>query len=236
MPQEHYLKQNHLLATLPPAELKILKPHLEPVLLNVGEVLAEPGKRPSHSYFPVDSVVSLYYRMENGEAVEIAMIGNEGMFSVAQVMGGESLPYSAVVETAGHAFRIDRGILKKEFNHEGFLRKTLLLYSQAVLTQMAQVAVCGKHHTLNQQLCLHLLLVNDKSLSDTLLLTHEAIAHMLGVRREGVTNAAVKLREEGLIDYKRGHIRVIDRAGLEAQCCECYEVVRKEFKRLLGYC
>jgi CRP-like cAMP-binding protein len=235
MPYEHYLKQNHLLAKLPPSELKNLKPSFELISLRAGEVLAESGARPSQVYFPIDSAISLYYRLENGETAEISMIGNEGMFSVAQIMGGESLPYSAVVETTGHAFKIDRQVLKREFAHEGALRKTLLLYSQAALTQMAQVAVCGRHHTLNQQLCLHLLLVNDKSLSDSFILTHEAIAHMLGVRREGVTGAAGKLREDGLIDYKRGHIRVIDRAGLEAQCCECYAVVRKEFKRLLGY-
>lgn len=234
MPLEYKLKQNHLLAAITPAELKSLKPHLELTELHSGDILAEPGKRPSHACFPIDCAISLYYRMENGEAAEIAMIGNEGMFSVAQIMGGETLPFSAVVETTGHAFKIDRQILKKEFTHEGSLRKTLLLYSQAALTQMAQVAVCGRHHTLNQQLCLHLLLINDKSLSDSFILTHEAISHMLGVRREGVTSAAGKLRDEGLIDYKRGHIRVIDRAGLESQCCECYAVVRKEFKRLLG--
>ncbi len=235
MPQEHYLKQNHLLAALPASELKILKPHLELKLLEVGEMLAEAGQRPAYSYFPVDTVISMYYRIANGDAAEIAMIGNEGMFSVGQVMGGESLPYYAVVETQGHAFRIERSVLMKELAHEGAFRKTMLLYSQAALTQMAQIAVCGKHHSLVQQLSLHLLLVSDKSLSDSFFLTHEALAHMLGVRREGVTAAAAKMRELGLIDYKRGHIRVTDRAGIEVLACDCYDVVRKEFKRLLGY-
>ena len=235
MPNEHYLKQNRLLAALPQEELKNLKPHLELIPLHAGDILAESGKRPSHVHFPVDSAVSLYYRMENGEAAEIAMIGNEGMLSITHITGSGSLPYFASVETTGHAFRMERELLKKEFERSGSLRQVLLLYSQAMLTQMAQAAVCNRHHTLNQQLCLHLLLVQDNSLSDDFRLTHEALAHMLGVRREGVTSAAGKLRDDGLIDYKRGHIKVIDRASLEAQCCECYGVLKKEFKRLLGY-
>lgn len=235
MPHEHYLKQNRLLAALPPGELNNLKPHLELTLLSSGEILAESDKHPSQVYFPIDCAISLYYRMENGGVAEITMIGNEGMFSVAQIMGGDTLPYFATIETTGHAFRIDRNVLKKALNRAESLRHTLMLYSQAVLTQMAQAAVCGRNHTLYQQLCLHLLLMHDKSLSDDFILTQESLAHMLGVRREGVTVAAGKLRDEGLIDYKRGHITVIDRAKLEAQCCECYEVVRKEFKRLLGY-
>ena len=198
-------------------------------------MLVEPDKCLSHVYFPVDCSISLYYRMENGESAEIAMIGNEGMFSVAHIMGGETMPYSATVETKGHAFRIGIKALKDEFSRAESLRRTLLLYSQAALTQMAQTAVCGKRHTLDQHLCLHLLLVHDNSLSDDFVLTHESIAHMLGVRREGVTKAAGKLRSSGLIDYQWGHVRVIDRAGLEAQCCECYAVVKKEFRRLLGY-
>lgn len=235
MPNEHHLKQNHLLAALPPEDLKTLKPLLELAQLYTGDILVESGKYPSHVYFPVDSAISLYYRMENGEAAEIAMIGNEGMFSITHVTGGETLPYFASVETTGHAFRMERELLKKAFERSGPLRQILLLYSQAMLTQMAQTAVCGRHHTLNQQLCLHLLLVQDNSLSDDFRLTHEALAHMLGVRREGVTGAAGKLRDDGLIDYRRGHIKVIDRGGLEEQCCECYGVLKKEFKRLLGY-
>lgn len=235
MPHEHQLKQNHLLAALPPSELKNLKPHLEQVLLRAGEHLVEPGRRSSHSYFPIDSVICIYYRMANGDSAEVSMLGNEGMFSVTHVLGGESMPYLAAIETTGHAFRIECGVLREAFNNTEALRNILLLYSQAVLTQMAQAAVCGKHHSLNQQLCLHLLLMHDKSLSDDFILTHEAIAHMLGVRREGVSNAASKLRDDGLIDYKRGHIKVMDRVGLENQCCECYGVVKKEFLRLLGY-
>lgn len=235
MSHSHYLKQNRLLAALPPGTLSELNAHLELIELAVGERLAEPDKGSGLIYFPVDSAISLYYRQENGTAAEIAMIGNEGMFSVAQIMGGETLPYFADVATAGHAFRIDRNVLKSEFDRSEVLRRPLLLYSQAVLTQIAQTAVCGRHHTLNQQLCLHLLLVHDRSLADDFILTHEAIAHMLGVRREGVTAAAGKLRDEGLIDYRRGHIKVVDRGGLEAQCCECYQVVKQEFKRLLGY-
>ncbi|MBI5918089.1 MAG: Crp/Fnr family transcriptional regulator [Nitrosomonadales bacterium] len=235
MSHEHYLKQNQLLAALPPTELKKLTPYLELVVLTAGDILCEAGKRPSHTYFPVDSALALYHRMEDGDAAEIVMVGNEGMFSVSHVMGGETLPYFAAIETTGHAFRIDRNLLKQELARSESLWQTLLLYSQAALTQIAQAAVCGRHHSLNQQLCLHLLLVHDKSLTDDFILTHDAIAHMLGVRREGVTASAGKLREDGLIDYKRGHIKVVDRQGLEAQCCECYGVVKQEFKRLLGY-
>ena len=233
--REHQLKQNHLLAALPSGEFKILSPHFEMVLLQTGKILAEPGKRLSHVYFPIDCTISLYYRMVNGGTAEIAMIGNEGMFSITHIMGGETMPYSAIVETTGHAFRIGIKVLKDEFSRAESLRRTLLLYSQAALTQMAQTAVCGKSHTLDQHLCLHLLLVHDNSLSGDFDLTHEALAHMLGVRREGVTRAAGKLRSNGVIDYQRGHVRVFDRAALEAQCCECYEVVKKEFRRLLGY-
>lgn len=235
MPHKHDPKQNRLLAALPPGELKNLKPHLEPVLLRAGDILADPGKRLSHAYFPIDSTISLYYRMENGDAAETAVIGNEGMFSVAMILGGETMPYFATIATTGHAFRMPQDTLKREFDRVETLRHILLLYSQALLTQMEQTAGCGRHYTLIQQLCMHLLLVHDCSLSDDFILTHETIANMLGVRREGVTSAARKLREDGLIDYKRGHIRIIDRAGLEAMSCECYEVMRKEFRRLLGY-
>ncbi|WP_062626957.1 Crp/Fnr family transcriptional regulator [Ferriphaselus amnicola] len=235
MHHEHYIKQNKLLAVLPKEELRSLTPYLELVLLDSGETLAESNKCSNFAYFPIDSTISLYYRLESGEVSKITMVGNEGMFSVAHIMGGETLPYFASIETTGHAFRIERSVLKKEFLRVAALRQTLLLYSQAAMTQMAQTAVCGRHHTLNQQLCLHLLLVHDNSLSDDFVLTHEAIAHMLGVRREGVTTAAGKLREDGLIDYRRGHIKVVDRSGLEKQCCECYQVVHREFYRLLGY-
>ncbi|MBY0579086.1 MAG: Crp/Fnr family transcriptional regulator [Burkholderiales bacterium] len=226
---------NHLLAALPKEEYDSLHPGLELVRLKTGEIIAEPNKRSNYVYFPVDCVISLYYTMESGASAEIAMIGNEGMFSIVNVMGGASMPYLAVVQTMGHAFRLDEGILKQAFDRAETLRRTLLLYTQALLTQMAQGAVCNRHHSLTQQLCLLLLLVHDKTLSNELVLTQETIANMLGVRREGVTEAAGKLRIEGIIDYKRGHISVIDRSSLETLCCECYGVVKKEFQRLLGY-
>lgn len=235
MPHKHDPKQNRLLAALPPGALKNLKPHLEPVLLHAGDILAKPGIRPAHAYFPIDSAISLYYRMEDGESSETAVIGNEGMFSIAMILGGETIPYFATIATTGHAFRMEWAALKKELDHTDALRHILLLYSQALLTQMEQTAGCGRHHTLIQQLCMHLLLVHDSSLSDDFVLTHETLAQMLDVRREGITKAAQKLREDGLIDYKRGHIKILDRAGLEALSCECYGVMRKEFRRLLGY-
>ena len=235
MRHEHFIQQNRLLAALPPGDLEALKPHLEVVLLESGKVLVEANAYPDHVYFPIDSAISLYYDMENGESSEVAMIGNEGLFSIAHIMGGETMPYFAAIETTGHAFQIDREVLKKELEHADSLRHTLLLYSQAALTQMAQSVVCGRNHSLQQQLCLHLLMVQDNSLSDDFKLTHKSLAHMLGVRREGVTRAAKKLLDAGLIDYRRSMIKVVDRSGLESQCCECYEVVRKEFKRLLGY-
>lgn len=235
MPHRHDPRQNRLLAALPPGVLKSLMPHLKPVLLRAGDVLAEAGERPLHAYFPIDSTISLYYRMENDESAETALIGNEGMFSIAIILGGETLPYCATIATTGHAFRMDGLALKQELDRAESLRHILLLYSQALLTQMEQTAGCGRHHTLIQQLCMHLLLVHDGSLSDDIHLTHETIAHMMGVRREGVTKAARKLREDGLIDYRYGHIRIIDRAGLEALPCECYGAIRREFQRLLGY-
>jgi len=235
MPHEHFLKQNRLLSALSTENLAALKPHLELALLESGSILVESDAYPDNVYFPIDSSISLYYGMKNGESSEIALIGNEGMFSIAHIMGGETMPYFASVETTGHAFKINRKVLKKEIDSTDSLRQTLLLYSQAALTQMAQSAVCGRNHTLYQQLCLHLLMLHDNSLANNFVLTHKALAHMLGVRREGMTSAAKKLLDNGIIDYKRSTIKVVSRAGLESQCCECYEVVRKEFQRLLGY-
>lgn len=226
---------NRLLSALPAEDLRLLEPHFQLVHLNAGEILSEPEKLPSHAYFPVDCTLSLYYRMESGNAAETALIGNEGMFSIATVLGGETMPYFATVATAGHAFRIARDMLKKMLDRAETMHQSLLRYSQALLTQMEQTAGCGRHHTMEQQLCLHLLQVHDSVLSDEFDLTHEALAHMLGVRREGITNAAKKLRDAGLIDYRRGHIRILDRKGLEVLSCECYGVVKKEFRRLLGY-
>ena len=204
------------------------------ILVRKNEVLSEPGKRSGVAYFPVDCVISVYHTLESGISTEIAMIGNEGMFDIARVMGGAGMPYLAIAQTTGHAFLLDRNLLKQEFDCDETMQHTFLRYAQALFTQMAQRVVCNKHHSLTQQLCLLLLLVNDKSLSSDLLLTQETIAHMMGVRREGVTEAAGKLRDNGLIDYRRGHITVIDRPGLEKQCCECYAVVKNEFKRLFG--
>ncbi|MDP1634302.1 MAG: Crp/Fnr family transcriptional regulator, partial [Gallionellaceae bacterium] len=180
------------------------------------------------------SAISLFYRLENGESAGVAVIGNEGMFSVAQVLGGVFMPYWATVETSGHAFQIPVDAMLQVIGRSPELSNIMLLYAQASLTQIAQTVVCSRHHSLQQQLCQHLLLISDKSLSDDFRLTHEAIAHMLGVRRESITEAAGELRDQGLIDYYRGHIKVLDRPALKKQCCECYGVVQHEFARLLG--
>lgn len=235
VPCQHVPSQNHLLASLSSAGYGRLLPYLRMIRIRKNEVLSEPGKRTGVVYFPVDCVVSICHTLESGALTEIAMIGNEGMFDIARVMGGRGMPYLAVVQTTGHAFLLDTDLLKQEFDHDETTQHILLLYTQALLSQMAQTAVCNKYHSLSQQLCLLLLLVSDKSLSSDLHLTQEYIAHMMGVRREGVTEAAGKLRDNGLIDYRRGHITVIDRRGLEKQCCECYDAVKNEFKRLLGY-
>jgi len=235
IPCEHIPSQNHLLASLSSESYKRLLPHIEIIRIRKNEVLSDDGKRHDVVYFPVDCVISIYQTLKNGDSSEIAMIGNEGMYDITHVMGGMGMPYQAIAQTTGHAFLIGKHQIKQEFERDETMQHTLLLYAQALLTQMAQMAVCNRHHPLINQLCLLLLLVNDKSLSSDLLLTQENIAHMMGVRREGVTEAAGKLRDSGLIDYRRGHIMVLDRAGLEKQCCECYAVVKSEFKRLLGY-
>jgi CRP-like cAMP-binding protein len=234
MLHHHNPSQNRLLATLHPKELQELIAHFQVIHLKAGDQIAAPGQTLAHVYFPIDSAISLFYRLENGESAGIAVIGNEGMFSVAQALGGVAMPYWAIVETSGHVFQVDVEILNEMTGCMASLHETLLLYAQASLTQVSQTVVCEKHHSLNQQLCQHLLLINDKSLSDDFRLTHEAIANMLGVRRESITDAAGELREMGLIDYNRGHIKVLNRPELEKQCCECYEVVRQEFARLLG--
>jgi CRP-like cAMP-binding protein len=234
MPHSHKPHQNRILAALHSQSLQDLLPHLQVMHLQAGSVLAESGKPLSHVYFPIDSAISLFYRLESGESAGVAVIGNEGMFSVAHALGGGAIPYWAVVETSGHVFCVETDELERKVAEIDGLREVLLLYAQASLTQISQTVVCEKHHSLNQQLCQHLLLINDKSLSDHFKLTHEAIANMLGVRRESITEAAGELRERGLIDYSRGHVKVLNRPGLEALCCECYGVVREEFARLLG--
>jgi CRP-like cAMP-binding protein len=233
MPDVHDPHQNRLLAALPDEEYARLLPNLELVLMPLGHVLYESGNELRYVYFPTTSIVSLLYVLLDGASAEIAVVGNEGVIGVALFMGGETMPNRAVVQSAGHAYRLKGQLLKEEFNRSGELQHLLLRYTQALLTQMAQTAVCNRHHSLDQQLCRWLLLSLDRLPSDELVMTQELIANMLGVRREGVTEAAGNLQKAGLIRYSRGHITVLDRAGLEARVCECYAVVRREFERLL---
>jgi CRP-like cAMP-binding protein len=226
-------RSNHLLAVLPTPVFDRVAPHLELVSLPLGEALYESGGRLSHVYFPADAIVSLLNVMENGASAEIAVIGNEGILGIALFLGSDSMPNRAVVQSAGHAYRLKGQVFKQEFNLSGAFQRLLLRYTSALLTQMAQTAVCNRHHTVDQQLCRWLLLCLDRLPSNELTMTQELIANMLGVRREGVTEAAGRLQSAGLIHYSRGHIRILDRPGLEARVCECYEVVRKEFSRLL---
>lgn len=230
--------QNHLLAALFEGEFKRLNTDLELVPLPLGMVLYEPGMELNHVYFPTTAIVSLLYVMENGASAEIAVVGNEGIVGIAVFMGGGTMPNRAVVQSAGHAYRLKGRALKQEFarfggRRQGTLQPLLLRYTMSLLAQMAQTAVCNRHHTVDQQLCRWLLLSLDRLPANELHMTQELIANMLGVRREGVTEAAGKLQSAGLIRYSRGHITVVDRPGLEARVCECYEVVRKEYARLL---
>jgi CRP-like cAMP-binding protein len=233
MPGPHSPRQNHLLAALPDPESERLYPHLELVPLPLGEVLYESGDQLQHVYFPTGSIVSLLYVMADGASAEIAVVGNEGIIGIALFMGGETMPNRAVVQSAGHAYRLKGQVLKEEFNRAGELQHLLLRYTQALLTQMSQTAVCNRHHSVDQQLCRWLLLSLDRLPSNELTMTQELIANMLGVRREGVTEAAGKLQSAGLIHYSRGRITVIDRPRLERRACECYQVVKTEFDRLL---
>jgi len=231
----HDPHQNHLLAALPAEDYARLVPDLEWVPMPLGEVLSEPGMPMRHVYFPTTAIVSLLYVMEDGASAEIAVVGNEGIVGVSLFMGGETTTSRAVVQSAGHAYRLKAQLLKNAFLHAGPMQRLLLRYTQALLTQMAQTAVCNRHHSVDQQLCRWLLLSLDRLDSNELTMTQELIANMLGVRREGVTEAAGKLQQAGLIRYSRGKITVVDRAGLEARACECYAVVKKEFDRLLPY-
>ncbi len=233
MPELYSPRQNHLLAALPVEECQRLYPHLERVAMPLGKVLYESGNRLQHVYFPTNSIVSLLYIMNNGASAEIAVVGKEGLIGVALFMGGETMPNRAVVQSAGNAYRLPAKHLKQEFHRSGLLQQMLLRYTQALLTQMAQTAVCNRHHSVDQQLCRWLLLSLDRLSSHDLTMTQELIANMLGVRREGVTEAAGNLQKAGLIHYSRGRIRVVDRPGLEARVCECYQVVKREFDRLL---
>ena len=225
--------KNHLLAVLPQEAWLRLAPHLEEVNMPLGQVLCESGSTLKHVYFPTTSIVSLLYVMENGASAEIAVVGNEGIVGISLFMGGDSMPSRSVVQSAGTGFRLTAQLLKDEFNLGGPVMHVLLRYTQALITQMAQTAVCNRHHALEQQLCRWLLLSLDRLSSNELLMTQELIANMLGVRREGVTEAALKLQKLGLISYARGRILILDRPGLEARTCECYAVVKKEYDRLL---
>jgi CRP-like cAMP-binding protein len=227
------LLQNRLLAALPETELRHWETLLEPVELPLGKVLYEPGCRVSHVYFPVSSIVSLLYVLEDGSSAEIAVVGREGLVGVSVFMGGETTPSQAVVQSAGEGFRMKSDDLLQAFRRSGPVLHLLLRYTQALITQMAQTAVCNRHHSLDQQLCRWLLLSQDRLQGNELVMTQELIANMLGVRREGVTEAAGRLQHDGFIRYQRGHITILDRAGLERRTCECYAVVKAEYERLL---
>ncbi len=225
-------KRNHLLAALPPEEWKRWLPQLEPVDLLLGQVIYESGGSLNHVYFPTTAIVSLLYVMEDGASAEIAVVGNEGLVGISLFMGSVSTPNRAVVQSAGKGFRLPASVLQNEFKLAPVMH-LLLRYTAALMTQMAQTAVCNRHHSLDQQLCRWLLLSLDRLHGSELVMTQELIANMLGVRREGVTEGALKLQKAKLISYARGHITVLDRAGLEKRCCECYAVVKKEYDRLL---
>jgi CRP-like cAMP-binding protein len=227
--------QNHLLDALPADDFERISSHLELVPLKLGDVLYEPGIKLRHVYFPTTAIISLLYVMEDGASAEIAIVGNEGILGISLFMGGDTTPSRAVVQSAGFGYRLKAEMLTQEFGRFGPTMHLLLRYTQALITQMAQTAVCNRHHTVDQQLCRWLLLSLDRLESNELSMTQELIANMLGVRREGVTEAAGKLQRAGLIRYSRGRIRVLDRKALEARSCECYQVVKTEFDRLLPY-
>jgi CRP-like cAMP-binding protein len=233
MPQISDFKSNHLLASLPSEEWNRWAPLLEPVDMPLGQVLYEPGVTLGYAYFPLTAIVSLLYVMENGASAEIAVVGNEGVVGVSLFMGGGSTPSRAVVQSAGLGCRLKAALMKEEFDKAGSVLHLLLRYTQALITQMAQTAVCNRHHSLDQQLCRWLLLSLDRLQGVELVMTQELIGNMLGVRREGVTEGALKLQKAGLIRYARGHITVLDRPGLELRTCECYAVVKREYDRLL---
>ena len=227
--------QNHLLDALPTADYERLTANAELITMQLGDILYEPGVKLRHVYFPTTAIVSLLYVMEDGASAEIAVVGNEGILGISLFMGGDTTPSRAIVQSAGHGIRVKAGLLKSEFERFGATMHLLLRYTQALITQMAQTAVCNRYHSIDQQLCRWLLLSLDRLAANELVMTQELIANMLGVRREGVTEAAGKLQDAGLIHYRRGHIAVLDRAGLERRACECYRVVKTETDRLLSY-
>ena len=233
MADERRPPENHLLAVLSDADWARLEPHLALIDMPLGQVVYESGDRLDHVYFPTSSIVSLLYVMEDGASAEIAIVGNEGLVGIALFMGGETTPSRAIVQSAGRAYRLPAAILKEEFRRGGALQRLLLRYTQALITQMAQTAVCNRHHSIDQQLCRWLLLSIDRLASNELNMTQDLIANMLGVRRAGVTEAALKLQDAGLIRYSHGHIELLNRDGLEQRVCECYGVVKREFELLL---
>ena len=234
VPHVHSPKQNRLLAVLPATEYEQLVAHLELVPMKLGEMIYEPDMKLQYAYFPTTSIVSLHYVMESGASAEAAGVGNEGVVGISLFMGGETTSSSAVVQTAGYAYRLASRFLKQEFNKAGVFQRLMLRYTQALMTQMSQTAVCNRHHSVEQQLCRWLLLTLDRTITNELVMTQELIASMLGVRREGITEAAGKLQHAGLISYRRGHIAVLKRSGLETRSCECYSVVKSELARLLN--
>ena len=229
----HYPNQNHILNALPLAELESISPHLELVQMPVGKMLYTPGEELRHAYFPTTCIISLHHILESGRTSEVAGVGNEGLVGIALFMGGDSTPSSAVVQITGYAYRLESSILKKEFKNNIALQRLLLRYTQVLLTQISLTAVCNRHHSLQQQLCRWLLLTLDRLATNEITMTQELVAGMLGVRREGITEAAGHLQRAGLISYRRGHITVTNRAGIEAHVCECYSVLKTELSRLL---
>ena len=230
----HSPNQNHLLAALPTEEYERVVAHLELVPMALGEILYEPGEQMRYAYFPTTAIVSLHYVMESGASADTAGVGNEGVVGIALFMGGETTPSSAVVQTAGYGYRLESRWLKEEFVRGGLMQRLLLRYTQALITQMTQTAACNRHHSIDQQLCRWLLLTLDRVSTNELTMTQELVASMLGVRREGITEAAGKLQRAGVIRHRRGHITVLDRSGLEKRVCECYGMVKKELRRLLS--
>lgn len=234
-PQQSDPKQNHLLGAIPKEEWGRFAPHLTPVVLKLGDVVYETSANQSHVLFPTDAIVSLLYVMEDGASAEIAIVGNEGLVGISMFMGGEGTPSRAVVQSAGNGFRMKAAFIREEFLLAGPVQQLFLRYTMALLTQMGQTAVCNRHHSVDQQLCRWLLMSLDRLPTNELSMTQELIANMLGVRREGVTEAAGKLQRAGVITYTRGRIQVLDRPRLERMSCECYDVVRREFARLLPW-
>jgi len=232
MSSAHSPNQNHLLSALPTAEFERVAVHLKLVLLRLGEILYEPGGRLQHAYFPTTAIVSLHYVTDSGASAETAGVGSEGMVGVPLFMGGDTTSSSAMVQTGGHGFRLEGRFLKQAFDGTGVMREVLLRYTQALITQISQTAACNRHHSVEQQLCRWFLLNLDRSPSNEFMMTQELIARMLGVRREGIAEAAAKLQHAGFIRYRRAHITVLERSGLESCACECYAVVKKEMIRL----